>query len=290
MADEKAKVTKKITGKVVSKTAETKVAPVKKVAAKPAEKKEVKAEVSVEKVSKKETAQATVSVNVVGVDGKVTGKIALPGEIFGEKVNEPLLAQAVRVYLANQRQGNASTKTRGEVEGSTRKIYRQKGTGRARHGSVRAPIFVKGGIVFGPKPRDFGLSLPQKMKQKALFSALSSKVRDNEMIVLDGLIGLKPKTKVFVEMLKHIGVAEKKQKLLFVTAANTAQVMQSGRNIPGVNFIPATLVNTYEVLGAKKLIVMKEAVDEMKKHFLKKSLQVKSALHLTERHCEEELI
>ena len=153
MADEKAKVTKKIIGNAASKTAETKVAPAKK--------KEVKAEVSiVEKVSEK----ATVSVNVVGIDGKISGKIALPGEIFGEKVNKALLAQAVRVYLANQRQGNASTKTRGEVEGSTRKIYRQKGTGRARHGSVRAPIFVKGGIVFGPKPRDFSLDMPKKKK------------------------------------------------------------------------------------------------------------------------------
>src|SRR6266404_5428662 len=140
----------------------------------------VNAEVSVSKKTT-EKAYATVSVAVVGIDGKVSGKVSLPGEMFGEKVNKALLAQAVRVYLANQRQGNASTKTRGEVDGSTAKIYRQKGTGRARHGSKRAPIFVKGGIVFGPKPRDFSLSLPQKMKRKALFSALSAKVKDKEV-------------------------------------------------------------------------------------------------------------
>ena len=116
------------------------------------EKLEIAAVVSEKPADKK---YVTVSVDVVGIDGKVTGKISLPGEIFGEKLNKALLAQVVRVYLANQRQGTASTKTRGEVEGSTAKIYRQKGTGRARHGSKRAPIFVKGGVVFGPKPRRF---------------------------------------------------------------------------------------------------------------------------------------
>src|SRR5207248_616028 len=98
---------------------------------------------------------------------KASGKVSLPKEIFAETVNKKLLAQAVRVYLANKRQGNASTKTRGEVEGSTRKIYRQKGTGNARHGSIRAPIFVKGGIVHGPRPRDFSLGLSKKMRRKA---------------------------------------------------------------------------------------------------------------------------
>src|SRR6185437_7247197 len=172
------------TKKVVKKTAVKKEAPkkVSKPSAKAAEVKEtasksaVKAEVAVSVSQKEKSKVAPVSVDVVGIDGKVTGKIALPGEIFGEKLNKALLAQAVRVYLANQRQGNASTKTRGEVDGSTRKIYRQKGTGRARHGSVRAPIFVHGGIAHGPKPRDFSLTMPQKMKQKALFSALSTKL------------------------------------------------------------------------------------------------------------------
>src|SRR3990170_6251019 len=139
----------------------------------------------------------TVSLNVpvVGVDGKTKSKIQLPKELFGAKVNKALLAQAVRVYLANQRTGNAATKTRGEVEGSTRKIYRQKGTGRARHGAIRAPIFVGGGIVFGPRPHDFHLDFPKKMKRRALGSALTSKLGSGDVIVVSGLSDLEPKTK-----------------------------------------------------------------------------------------------
>lgn len=233
--------------------------------------KTVNAEVAVTETKKTvEKKYETVSVDVVGITGKVTGKITLPGEIFGEKVNKALLAQAVRVYLANQRQGNASTKTRGEVDGSTAKIYRQKGTGRARHGSKRAPIFVKGGIVFGPKPRDFSLSLPQKMKRKALFSALSAKVKDKEVIVIDELQKIEPKTKQFVKMLNDLGVAEKKQKLLFVTSGDVVSVRRAGSNIQGVEFLSSKLINTYEVLAAKRIIVMKGAIDEMKEHFLKK--------------------
>ena len=263
------------TKKTVKKTA---VKPVKKEAAKKVttEKKQ-KTPVVAENVQseaavsiKTDKKYAAVSVNVVGIDGKVTGKITLPGEIFGEKLNKALLAQAVRVYLANQRQGNASTKTRGEVDGSTRKIYRQKGTGRARHGSVRAPIFVKGGIVFGPKPRDFSLSLPQKMKRKALFSALSAKVADNELTVVDGLASIDPKTKNFAKMLVDLGMAEKKKTVLFVTSSESASVLRAGRNVSRVRFVPSQLVNTYEVLGAHRVVVMKDAIAEMTKHFLKK--------------------
>jgi large subunit ribosomal protein L4 len=262
---------------MANKAEETKkiVKPVKKEA--PVKVSKPKVEVATEKVksevvvsTKPEKKYETVSIDVVGIDGKPAGKISLPGEIFGEKVNKALLAQAVRVYLANQRQGNASTKTRGEVEGSTRKIYRQKGTGRARHGGVRAPIFVKGGIVFGPKPRDFGLALPQKMKRKALFVALSAKVRDNEVTVVDGLGKIEAKTKNFAGMLKSLGVAEKKQKLLFVTAGNVESVLRAGGNVQGVSFLASKQINTYEVLSAKRVIMMKDAIDEMKEHFLKK--------------------
>ena len=277
---------KEETKKVVKKT--TVKGPEKKAVSKPAEKaiekkviaKEPVKKVAAEKVEaevvvsapKKTTAKqyATVSIDVVGIDGKAAGKISLPGEIFGETVNKALLAQAIRVYLANQRQGNASTKTRGEVEGSTRKIYRQKGTGRARHGGIRAPIFVKGGIVFGPKPRDFSLSLPQKMKRKALFSALSAKVQDKEVMVIDGLGKIEAKTKAFAKMLKSLELADKKQKLLFVTTGDVAVVQRAGRNIQGISFLPSKLINTYEVLTATKIIMMKDAIDEMKGHFLKK--------------------
>jgi len=277
--EETKKVVKKAASKIVKKEAVKKEAPKKisKPVIKEAEEKKtapkssVQSEVAVSKQTKTTDKQyATVSIDVVGIDGKAAGKMSLPGEIFGDKVNKPLLAQAVRVYLANQRQGNASTKTRGEVEGSTRKIYRQKGTGRARHGGIRAPIFVKGGIVFGPKPRDFSLSMPQKMKRKALFSALSAKVQDKEVMIVDGLGKIEAKTKAFTKMLKELGVAEKKQKLLFVTAGDAISAQRAGGNIQGVNFLPSKLINTYEVLTATKIIMMKDAVDEMKGHFLKK--------------------
>ena len=121
------------------------------------------------------------NIDVFDIKGKNVGSISLPESIFKAKVNPQVVAQAVRVYLANQRQGTSSTKTRGEVQGSTRKIYRQKGTGRARHGSIRAPIFVHGGVAFGPKPRDFSLKIPSKIKQQALFSAFSSKFSADEI-------------------------------------------------------------------------------------------------------------
>lgn len=271
---------KEETKKTVKKEVKPVAKPVKKVAATKKDvstdaQKEVKVATETVKAEgtvsvKKEKTYATVSIDVVDLSGKVTGKVSLPGEMFGDKVNKVLLAQAIRIYLANQRQGNASTKTRGEVEGSTRKIYRQKGTGRARHGGIRAPIFVKGGIVFGPKPRDFSLAFPQKMKKKALFSALSAKVKDNEVTVIDGLGSIEPKAKVFANMLKSLGMVDKKRKLLFITAGkDVVSVLRAGRNIEGVSFLSSKQINTYEVLATKRLVMMKDAIDEMKEHFLK---------------------
>jgi large subunit ribosomal protein L4 len=239
---------------------------------KPVAKSSVQSEAAIEVSDSKKTDKkyATVTIDVVDISGKSAGKVTLPGEIFGDTINKALIAQAVRVYLANQRQGNASTKTRGEVDGSTRKIYRQKGTGRARHGGIRAPIFVKGGVVFGPKPRDFSLSLPQKMKRKALFSALSAKVKDKEVTVIDGLGKVEPKTKDFLGMLKNLGMTENRQKLLFVTSGDVVSVLRAGRNLQGVAFVPSKQLNTYEVLSATRIVMMKDAIDEMKQHFLKK--------------------
>lgn len=254
--------------KAAAKKAVAKEAPkksVKKTESEPVEvevKVEVKAAPNVEKAG----AKSSLTIDVYGLDGKVTGQVALPEEIFGEKVNKTLLAQAVRVYLANKRQGNASTKTRGEVDGSTRKIYRQKGTGRARHGSVRAPIFVKGGVVFGPKPRDFGLELPKKMRRKALFSALSAKLRDGEVKVLAGLESMEPKTKQFVAAMKSLELNEKK--LLLVMKEDLQAVKRASRNVQGVSSTAVKRLNAYDVLNNKHLVVMKEAIEEMKKHFL----------------------
>ncbi len=263
------KTTKKEVKKAEPKTKTAK--PVVKVAPVKAVKKEaVKAEAPIKVKPVKESTNASVSVKVVDTAGKEAGTVALPGAIFGERVNKVLIAQAVRVYLANQRQGNASTKTRGEVDGSTRKIYRQKGTGRARHGGVRAPIFVKGGIAHGPKPKDFSLSLPKKMKRKALFSALSSKVQDKQVMVLSGLEKLEPKTKNFVEMLTKLGVANKKQNILFVTATGMDNARRAGNNIQGINFTAVNRINTYEVLQTKNLVLSKDAISEMEKFFLGK--------------------
>lgn len=227
---------------------------------------EVKVDVKAVKTASKAEVKSSLTIDVYGLDGKVEGKLTLPEEIFGEKVNKTLLAQAVRVYLANKRQGNASTKTRGEVDGSTRKIYRQKGTGRARHGSVRAPIFVKGGIVFGPKPRDFSLDLPKKMRRKALFSALAAKLHDGELKVLSGLEAMEPKTKQFVAAMKNLDLLEKK--LLLVMADDLKSVKRASKNVQGVSSTAVKRLNAYDVLNNKHVVVMKDAVEEMKKHFL----------------------
>lgn len=252
-------------------TTKEKVAVEKKTAktSKPVKAEVVVAQKSVAKASTK-PAQAktgTLTADVYNLDGSVTGKVTLPSEVFGEKVNKTLLSQAVRVYLANKRQGTVSTKTRGEVDGSTRKIYRQKGTGRARHGSLRAPIFVKGGVVFGPKPRDFSLDLPQKMRRKALFSALSGKLIDNELKVLGNLEKIEPKTKLFVQMLKKLGFEDKGLKVLLVTSGSVENVKKASRNIQGVSIANAKQLNAYDVLNNKQVLFMKDAIDEMVGHF-----------------------
>ena len=209
------------------------------------------------------------TVDVLDLTGKVVEKISLPEEIFGVKVNKVLVAQAVRVYLANQRQGTASTKTRGEVQGSTRKIYRQKGTGRARHGSIRAPIFVHGGVVFGPKPRDYSLKLPQKMKRKALFSALSAKFNDGEIKILQDLEKIEPKTKKFAEVIKNLGLENKKKKILLITDTGTDNLKRAARNIEGVTIAAAQRLNTYDILNSRELIFMRGAIEKLSQHFLK---------------------
>lgn len=213
--------------------------------------------------------ESTLTVSVYGIDGKVSGKVSLPVEIFGEKINKQLLAQAVRVYMANKRQGNASTKTRGEVDGSTRKIYKQKGTGKARHGSLRAPIFVKGGIVHGPKPRDFSLDLPKKMRRKALFSALSAKLIDGEVKVLSGFENMTPKTKNFAAVLKSLALDDKKRKLLLVTPDNFDSAKRASRNLVGISSTSAKRLNALIVLKSKQLLFAKESIAEMEQYFLK---------------------
>lgn len=205
-----------------------------------------------------------ISVPVLDTDGKPTGKVILPPELFAAKVNKTLLAQAVRVYLANQRAGSAATKTRGEVEGSTRKIYRQKGTGRARHGAIRAPIFVGGGIVFGPTPHSYRMDFPKNMKRAALASALTSAFQEGKMIVGDGL-GDVVKTKIMAKTLRSIGA---RGSTLLVVGADAQGTSRAARNIADVDILPAQNLYAYTVLMHQKLVFMKEAIEVLKKTFV----------------------
>jgi large subunit ribosomal protein L4 len=214
----------------------------------------------------------SMSLTVYDLKGVADGRISLPEEIFGAKINNSLMAQAVRVYLANQRRGTLKTKSRGEVSISTRKIYRQKGTGRARHGAASAPIFVGGGIAFGPKPRDFSMKLNQNMRKLALFSALSAKLKDGEIKLITGLEKIEPKTSKMTQVIAHLELNSKKQQLLVVTpksGADFENVVKAARNIEGVNVVSANQLNTYEVLANSKLLFMKNAIDSLKETFLK---------------------
>lgn len=202
-------------------------------------------------------------VNVLDINGKEIDSMELPEEIFGVKMNKALIAQAVRVYLANQRQGSASTKTRGQVRGSTRKIYRQKGTGRARHGAVRAPIFVHGGIAHGPKPKDYSLKLPQKMKKKALYSVLSAKLKEGALSVVADIEKTDGKTKSVVNLFKTIG--KKKTKTLFVIDSRHENILRAIRNIQGVTYEYVYKLHAYGVLENKRVFFTKNAIDALKK-------------------------
>jgi len=195
-------------------------------------------------------------VPVYNVKGEQVGEIELKDSVFGVPVNVAVMHQAVVNYLANQRQGTHSTKTRGEVRGGGRKPWRQKGTGRARQGSIRAPQWIKGGVVFGPKPRDYSYKLPKKVKRLALKSALSSKVRDNEIIVLDEFKLEQPKTKKVAELLKNFNA----KSALIVVPQGEKNVELSARNMPNAKALYANLLNTYDVLKYEKFIITKDAV------------------------------
>ena len=233
--------------------------------------KPAKPKVVAKKASKKELPkQAGLKLSVYSATGRVLESITLPKEIFGLPENKQLLTQAVRVYLANQRAGTAKSKSRGEVNISTRKIYRQKGTGRARHGATSAPIFVGGGVAFGPKPRDYSLKLPQALKRKALFTALSSKLKEGQIKIVAGLEKIEPKTKNMAQTFSKLDGNNKK--LLLVTppySEKYVNVVKAARNIEGVEIRPSNLINTYEVLKSSQLLFMKEAVSSLKENFIK---------------------
>ncbi len=210
-----------------------------------------------------------VKVSVLNTKGEKVKEISLPKEIFSAKINDQLIAQAIKVYLANKRQGGAKTKQRGEVRGSTRKIWRQKGTGRARHGDIRAPIFVGGGVVHGPTGKEnFKLKMPKKMKKKALFSALTKKLKDKNLIVISGLDKIKPKTKELVKIMKKLKLKEKRN--VIVLPKLWDNVFKAGRNIARLVLIQASQLNVYQIIRTKNLILTEESIDVLEKVFLNK--------------------
>jgi large subunit ribosomal protein L4 len=198
--------------------------------------------------------------DVLNVSGEKVGEIELNENIFGTEVNVSVLHEVVKNYLANQRQGTQSAKTRAEVRGGGKKPFRQKGTGRARQGTIRAPHYVGGGVAFAPKPRSYRYSLPKKMKRVAMFSALSSKVVDNEIIVLDELSLDAPKTKDMVSILNNIK-ADKKS--VIVLGEKNDNVVRSSSNIPGVKTTFVGEMNVYDVLNCGSFVITKEAIEKI---------------------------
>lgn len=203
------------------------------------------------------------SVPVFSLAGRATGNLTLPKEIFGGKVNEKLLSQAMRVYITNKKILTGSTKGRGEVVGSTAKIYNQKGTGRARHGAITAPIFVGGGIVFGPHPRKVELVLPKKMKKAALLSAFSAKIADKKAFVINGLEKAVGKTAEMAQVLSDISGQKKIPTTLILTLEKMDNVIRAVKNIRGVTALSINFVNAYEVLKHEMLILTKDAVEKL---------------------------
>ena len=202
--------------------------------------------------------------NVYNMSGELVGEIELSEAVFGITPNQAVVHDVVKNHLANKRQGTQSALTRAEVSGGGRKPWRQKGTGRARQGSIRAPQWTHGGIVFAPKPRDYSYTLNKKSRRLALKSVLSAKVAEANLIVIDSIKMEAPKTSEFAKFLKAVGA---EGKALVVTAAADANVVKSGRNIPGCEITFANLINVYDVVNANKLVVDKAALAKIEEVF-----------------------
>ena len=204
-------------------------------------------------------------VEVLNIKGENVGEIELNETLFAAEIAETAVYDTVKNQLANKRQGTQSAKTRAEVRGGGRKPFRQKGTGRARQGSIRAPHYTGGGIVFAPKPRDYSYKIPKKMRRKALYSVLTSKVNDNELIVLDELKLDSYKTKEANEILNNINA---NKKAYVVIAENDDKVYRSFRNIEWCNVEKANLINVYDLLRHDKLVITKDAINKLEEVFI----------------------
>ena len=200
------------------------------------------------------------NVKVVNMKGAEVGSIELSDKVFGAEVNGAVLHTAVRAYLMNQRQGTQSALTRTEVSGGGKKPWRQKGTGRARQGSTRAPQWTHGGVVFAPKPRSYRVTINKKVRKLALVSALSAKVASNDLVVVDAIATEEYKTKVMTDMLAAVGA---KKKALVVLAENDAKVVGSFANIANVKTAQTNTINVYDILNADTLVLAKGAAEKI---------------------------
>lgn len=202
-------------------------------------------------------------VDVLNISGKPTGRqVDLPAEIFGVTPNEHVVYLSVKQYLANQRQGTHKAKDRGEISGSTRKLKKQKGTGGARAGSIKNPLFRGGGRIFGPQPRNYGFKLNKKVKKLARLSVLSDRAASGNIKVIEDFTFDAPKTKSFVNILQALGVSNGKS--LLVTAELDHNVALSARNLPDARISKASDLNTYEMLWASNLIISEESIEKLK--------------------------
>ena len=223
------------------------------------------------KSRKKETAnieKEIPAVDVYSILGKKVDKFKLDPAIFNRDINKPLLHEVIIMYRANERQGNASTKSKGEVSGGGKKPWRQKGTGRARSGSIRSPLWRGGGIIFGPRPRDYRYGMPKKMKRLALISALSAKLKDDGIIMLEKYPDLKePKTKEIVKLLTSLKAYGKK--VLFLYSEKNENLVRSSRNIKSLTLRDSSDFNTYDVLVNSRLLFSRETHDAIVKRLKK---------------------
>lgn len=204
-------------------------------------------------------------VNVYNMQGEVVEEMELNDTIFGIEINEHAVYEVVKNQLANKRQGTQSAKTRAEVRGGGRKPWRQKGTGRARQGSTRSPQWKGGGVVFAPKPRDYSYSVPKKVKRLALKSALTSKVNDNEIIIVDEFKLAAPKTKEMKQILANIN---SDKKALIVTDVKNMDVIRSAKNMPYVATTIVSTLNVYDILKYNSFIITKEAVKKVEEVYI----------------------
>jgi large subunit ribosomal protein L4 len=203
-------------------------------------------------------------VKVYNQSGEIVGSIELSDKVFGQEVNKPLIHQVIVAQLANRRQGTKSALTRAEVRGGGKKPWRQKKTGRARHGSIRSPQWYHGGVVFAPKPRDFSQKVNKKAKRLALLSALSAKVLDDEIMVLDDLKLISAKTKEVADVLKNLKLDKS---VLLVLPELDESVVRASRNIPAVNTICTDFINVYDVVRHNKVVMLKSAVKKIEEAY-----------------------